>query len=200
MRKTRLIRHATHGPWGDSSRHLSLKVLEPELARLSPPKDAGKVDLIVARADNGHRDTPDEAVLTPEGGVPDDAWLRDAPGKPDAQITLMRTDVARLFANGQSLSLFGDNLLVDLELSFANLPEGSRLRVGAALLEVTAEPHNGCLKFRQRFGGDALRLTADRRFRELRLRGIYAKVVEQGRVALGDAIEVLSRGESAEAV
>ena len=58
---------------------------------------------------------------------------------------------------------------------------------------MTPEPHNGCLKFRQRFGADALRLTADRRFREQRLRGIYLKVVEDGEVAVGDPIEVLSR-------
>jgi MOSC domain-containing protein YiiM len=101
-------------------------------------------------------------------------------------------DVARLFANGQPLSLFGDNLLVDLDLSVANLPTGSRLRVGGALLEVTPKPHDGCVKFRQRVGQAALRLTADHRL-DLRLRGIYAKVVEAGEVALGDPIEVLSR-------
>ena len=106
----------------------------------------------------------------------------------------MRVDVARLMANGQPLSLFGDNLLVDLDLSVANLPTGSRLRLGEAILEVTPEPHTGCVKFKQRFGGDALRLTADRRFRPLRLRGIYAKTVEPGGIALGDPIEVLSRG------
>jgi MOSC domain-containing protein YiiM len=106
----------------------------------------------------------------------------------------MRIDVARLFANGQPLFLFGDNLLVDLDLSLANLPTGSRLRLGAAQLEVTPEPHTGCAKFRQRFGADALRFTADRRFRHLRLRGIYLKVVDAGEVALGDSIEVLTRG------
>ena len=67
--------------------------------------------------------------------------------------------------------------------------------MGQALLEVTPEPHNGCLKFRQRFGSDALRLTADKRYRDLRLRGIYAKVIEAGEVAVGDRIEVLRRAE-----
>ena len=124
-----------------------------------------------------------------------DAWSRKPAPKPDAQIAIMRADVASLLANGQPLDLFGDNLLVELDLSRANLPTGSRLRVGAALLEVTPEPHNGCRKFRQRFGDAALRLTADPRRREERLRGIYAKVVEPGEAAVGDAIEVLSRGE-----
>ena len=188
-----MLRHATHGPWGDSARHLSLEDLEKGLAQLAPPADAGEVALIVSRRDDGRRETPERVRLTPEAGVPGDAWLRDAPEKIDAQITMMRVDVARLVANGQPLTLPGDNLLVDLDLSVANLPTGSRLAVGGATLEVTAEPHNGCLKFRQRFGGDALRLTAQPSHRDQRLRGIYVKVVEPGEVAVGDAIQVLSR-------
>lgn len=194
MSRTSATRHADHGPWGDPSRHLPLEELARGLERLAPPRDRGELALIVARRDRGTRETPKRALLTPAGGVPGDAWLRNSPEKIDAQLAVMRADVARLVANGQPLSLFGDNLLVELDLSLSNLPTGSRLRLGAALLEVTPEPHNGCLKFRQRFGGDALRLTADRRFRDLRLRGIYMKVVEEGEVALGDPIQVLSRG------
>ena len=197
MRRTRQLRHATHGPWGDASLHLPLAELERGFESLLPPKDVGKLALIVARGDDGQRQTPERTVLSVDGGVPGDAWLRDCPDKIDAQITVMRSDVARLIANGQPLSLFGDNLLVDLDLSVANLPPGSRLRLGSALLEVTPEPHTGCLKFRQRFGGDALRFTVERRFRDVRLRGIYVKTVEQGEIARGDSIEVLSRGAGA---
>ena len=197
MRRTRQLHHATHGPWGDASLHLPLAELERGFETLLPPKDVGKLALIVARGDDGQRQTPERTVLSVDGGVPGDAWLRDRPDKIDAQITVMRSDVARLIANGQPLSLFGDNLLVDLDLSVANLPTGSRLRLGSALLEVTPEPHTGCLKFRQRFGGDALRFTAERRFRDLRLRGIYVKTLEEGEIAPGDSFEVLSRGPGA---
>ena len=193
MRPTRLLRHATHGPWGDSSRHLSVEEIEKGLCELSPPKDRGELQLIVSRGDDGARSTPERVRLTGAEGVPGDAWLRDAPDKLDAQVTLMRADFGKLVANGQSLTLFGDNLIADLDLSFENLPTGSRLKLGGALLEVTAEPHNGCTKYRQRFGGDALRVTADKRFRDQRLRGIYVKVVEDGEIAVGDTIEVLSR-------
>ena len=194
MRTSRKIRHATHGPWGDSAHHLPLDALERGLAELDPPKDAGTLALIVSRGDDGRRQTPERVVLTRAGGVPGDAWVRDCPEKIDAQLAVMRVDVARLVANGQPLSLPGDNLLLDLDLSVANLPTGSRLRVGGAILEVTPEPHNGCLKFKQRFGRDALKLTARPQLRDLRLRGIYLKVVEEGEVAVGDAVAVLSRG------
>ena len=142
------------------SRHLPLELLEQGLARHTPPKDEGELALIVSRREGGRRETPAEVELTREGGVPGDAWARKTPDKIEAQITLMRIDVARLLAGGQPLTLFGDNLLVDLDLSASNLPTGSRLRIGSAILEVTEKPHTGCIKFRQRFGQDALRLTA----------------------------------------
>jgi MOSC domain-containing protein YiiM len=167
--------------------------LEEGLARHAPPQDVGELALIVARREDGLRETPAETMLTAEDGVPGDAWARKTPDRPEAQITLMRIDVARLLANGQPLSLFGDNLLVDLDLSTDNLPVGSRLQLGGAVLEVTEKPHTGCAKFRQRFGADALCLTAAPHLRSLRLRGLYGKVVQDGRIALRDPITVLCR-------
>jgi hypothetical protein len=194
MRAGRLLRHAAHGPWGDASRHLPAEELAQRLALLSPPRDAGEVALVVARGDDGHRETPARVLLTPEKGVPGDAWFRDKSDSLEDQITVMRVDVARLFANGQPLTLFGDNLLVDLDLSEENLPVGSRLEAGGALVEVTPKPHTGCLKFRQRFGADALRTTADPRFRAEHLRGIHVRVLEPGEVAVGDMLRVVRRG------
>ena len=184
------------GPHGDTSRHLPLEALEEALAQLSPPQDVGELAWIVSRGEGGVRGTPRRTTLDPETGVPGDAWLRSPRRKPDAQISLMRVDVAELFANGQPLTLFGDNLLVALDLSRTNLPTGSQLRIGDALLEVTPEPHDGCTKFRQRFGAAALRCTAAPHLREQRLRGIYARVVRAGAVAVGDAVQVLARGEA----
>jgi len=193
MKKSLMERHAEHGPWGDAQRHLPLAVLERGFAELSAPKDRGEVALLVSRADDGTRSMPERATLSVAEGMPGDAWLRDSPENPGAQLAVMRVDVARLVANGQPIELAGDNLFVDLDLSVANLPLASRLRAGGVLLEVTPKPHTGCLKFRQRFGEDALRLTAAERFRDQRLRGIYLRVVEAGEVAVGDAIEVVSR-------
>jgi MOSC domain-containing protein YiiM len=106
----------------------------------------------------------------------------------------MRSDVAKLLANGQPLTLFGDNLFVDFDLSVANLPLATRLRVGTAVVRVTPTPHNGCVKFKGRFGQDALRLVAQAPTRDQNLRGIYWSVVEPGEAGVGDPITLLSRG------
>ena len=183
------------GPSGDVSRHLPLAELEAALHALpSPPKDSGSLTLIVARRADGVRETPQRVRLTPEAGVPGDRWARRQPPDPEAQLTVMRCDVAKLIANGQLLTVFGDNLFVDLDISAANLPVGTRLQVGEAVIEVTAKPHNGCSKFKQRFGADALYFVNAPPTRDQNRRGIYWTVVEAGEVHVGASIRVLSRG------
>ena len=182
------------GPPGDPSRHLPLGELEQKLGTLpAAPRDAGRVALLVRRRPDKVRETPTRIDLGPDTGVPGDAWGRGE--KPDraAQLTVMEIDVAEMIANGQPLTVFGDNLFLALDLSVENLPTGSRLRLGRALLEVTAKLHNGCRKFAARFGHDALRLVANPQLRHRNLRGIYLSVVEAGEVAVGDAVAVVSR-------
>ena len=182
------------GPPGDPSRHLPLGELEQKLGTLpAAPRDAGRVALLVRRRPDKVRETPTRIDLGPDTGVPGDAWGRGE--KPDraAQLTVMEIDVAEMIANGQPLTVFGDNLFLALDLSVENLPTGSRLRLGRALLEVTAKPHNGCRKFAARFGHDALRLVSNPELRRRNLRGIYMCVVEAGEVAVGDAVAVVSR-------
>jgi len=179
---------------GDSSRHLPLAQLEAGLREIAElPKDSGRLTLIVRRPADGSRETPERLRLTPEDGVPGDSWGRDPKRMLDAQIAVMQRNVAELVANGQPLTLFGDSLFVDFDISLGNLPIGSRLRVGEAIVEVTPMPHNGCSKFNARFGADALFFVNAKPTRHLNLRGIYWKVVEPGEVSVGAAIQVLSR-------
>ena|SRR5208283_190260 len=183
-----------YGPVGDPQRHRPLAELESGLRALArSPITSGRLALIVRRRADGVRETPERVCLSPDEGVPGDGWSRRPPRDPEAQLAVMRRDVAELIANGQPLNLFGDNLLVDLDISAANLPAGTRLRVGAALVEVTAKPHNGCVKFKGRFGLDALHFVQATPTRNQNLRGIYWRVVAPGEAGIGDQIEVIFR-------
>src|SRR3954466_495668 len=180
---------------GDPSRHRALADLEACFSSLSAaPLDAGRVSLIVRKNETGGlRETPARIRLALDSGVPGDAWGRNPQRKPEGQISVMQRDVAELLANGQPLTLFGDNLLLELDLSAGNLPPGSRVQIGSTILEVTPLAHNGCKKFRARFGDDALRFVSKPALRPKNLRGIFMRVIQGGDVGAGDKIEVLSR-------
>ena len=181
-------------PRGDASRHRPLIELAAGLRTLAQlPPDEGRVVLLVSRRADGGRETPERARITPEEGMPGDAWSRRPSPNPDGQLAVMRSEVAALIANGRPWTLFGDNLFVDFDLSAANLPAGAQLRVGEALVAVTPKPHDGCRKFTARFGNDALRFVSAKTTRDQNLRGIYWKVIEAGEVRVGDAIRVVSR-------
>ncbi|MBM3869579.1 MAG: MOSC domain-containing protein [Verrucomicrobia bacterium] len=179
---------------GESARHLTTAALEAGLHALpAAPKDTGRLMGIVRRPTKDARELLSYARLSPEAGLPGDNWSQKPAPDPTAQLTVMQTGVAELIANGQSLALFGDNLFVDLDLSVANLPVGSRLRVGAAVVEVTPMPHDGCRKFKARFGNDALHFVNAKPTRSLNLRGIYWRVIEAGDIEVGSLVQVLSR-------
>lgn len=182
------------GPPGDASRHLPLAEIERLfLALPPPPADSGRLAQIVRRRADGAHETLDVVCVTPESGVPGDRWERRLPHNPDTQLTVMRRDVAELVANGQPIEIAGDNFFVDLDIAAASLPAGSRLRIGAAIFEVTPKAHNGCLKFKGRFGADALQFVNAGKTRHLNLRGVCWKVIEAGQISVGASIEVLSR-------
>jgi MOSC domain-containing protein YiiM len=177
---------------GDPARFVVLEALNRGFAALTAaPTDVGRVALVVSRRDGGRRDTPERTLFSPEGGVAGDSWARRHHPHPNAQITVMQIDVATLIANGQPLPLFGDNLFVHLDLSRANLATGTPVRIGAALLEVSPMPHNGCKKFHARFGADALEFVSAPETRHRNLRGIYMRVIEPGEVAVGDPVHVM---------
>ena len=179
-------------PAGDPNLHLPFEVLDARLQALPPaPKDEGRVVALIARPGSNERITHERARLTVTGGMPQDRWSEKRSPKPSQQLATMRGAVAALIANGQGLSMFGDNLFLDLDLSTPNLPAGTRLRAGSALLEVTPEPHDGCRNFKARFGSGALRLVSHKQTRDRNLRGIYLKVIEDGEVAAGDPVQVI---------
>ncbi len=164
--------------------------------RLSP-KEAGRVELIARRPAVEEREVVQEAELDPDEGLVGDCWrtrgsksMPDGSANPDAQVTLMNARVAALLAGDRERwPLAGDQLYVDLDLSGENLPAGTRLQIGGAVIEVTDLPHTGCGKFVRRFGIDAQKLVNSVVGRELNLRGVNTKVVVSGTVRVGDGIQ-----------
>ena len=156
------------------------------------PVDEGRLELIVCRPATGERQVLSVGELDPSVGLVGDNWLQRRAGTGldvDDQLNIMNSRVARLVAGGaERMALAGDQLFVDLDLSPENLPAGTRLRIGSAVIEVTAKPHTGCAKFTRRFGLTAHRWVNGHAGKAHRLRGICAKVVVAGTVETGDAI------------
>jgi len=170
--------------------YIPLSVLEQGVAEVrdSPP-DGGTVELIVRRPAESEREVLTEATLDDEQGLVGDDWHGRGTPHPDRQLTLMNARAAALVAGSRERwPLAGDQLYVDLDLGLANLPPGTRLYVGSAVIQVTAEPHRGCGKFSRRFGVDAMRWVNSAVGRELNLRGINARIVRPGTVRPGDSI------------
>jgi MOSC domain-containing protein YiiM len=182
------------------TRHLSLEELREGLGEIErSPKERGALRAIVIRPETDARSALQQCELSPELGVHGDNWakgcwmsLPDGRPHPDVQVTIMNARTIALIAQDEARwPLAGDNLFVDLDLSTDNLPPGTRLSVGTALLEITAVPHKGCSKFAARYGVDATRFVNSREGLRLHLRGIYARIVERGRITVGDMVEKL---------
>lgn len=161
------------------------------------PRDGGTVELIVRRPASEEREAVEVAEVTVEEGVVGDNWRArgsrhtpDGAAEPDRQVTIMNARAIALFAGDDRArwTQAGDQLIIDLDLSDTNLPAGTRLRVGTAVLEITGAPHPGCAKFSRRFGADALRFANSAVGTELHLRGINARVVVSGTVRIGDVV------------
>ena len=154
------------------------------------PQDAGVVRLIVLRLLNEQRQTPPQAVLSADHGVKGDRWNLKANANPSSQISVMNARFLEAIAGDSGrMNLAGDNLIVDLDLRESNLPAGTRLRVGQAVIEVTDLPHTGCSKFERRYGKAMCDLANSPEGCALRLRGLYARVIHGGEVRLGDSVQ-----------
>lgn len=163
---------------------------------LESPADHGVVEMIVRRPAVDEREILAEALLSETDGLEGDTWsargssrTEDGSPHPDMQLTLMNARVIALLAGSRDRwPEAGDQLYVDLDLSLANLPAGTRLSIGSAVIEVTGQPHLGCKKFAARFGADAVRFVNSAEGRRLNLRGINCRIVRSGAISAGDRI------------
>lgn len=161
------------------------------------PRDVGAVEWLVRRPVPLEREVVERAELCPERGLVGDCWpskpsKRTADGSPhpQMQLTLMNSAVTAVIAGPkEAWAAAGDQVYVDFDLSEASLPAGTQLKLGSAIIEVTAEEHLGCGKFHERFGSAALRWVNGKERRALRLRGVNARVVQAGEVTVGDTLQ-----------
>lgn len=181
--------------------HRSTREIEAGMDHVrAAPADVGTIEMIVTRPGPGERAVLTDAMLDTTVGLVGDSWLErgsrtgvDGAAHPDRQLTLMNARFAALVAGSRDRwALAGDQLYVDLDVGEANLPAGTRLAVGEAVVEISAAPHTGCAKFVERFGRDAARFVNAGVGLELRLRGVNAFVVEGGGIATGDPVRKVS--------
>jgi hypothetical protein len=176
--------------------HLTTAQLEAGLDEIrQSPKDAGELKLIVRRPRVNEREVLQEAQLDLADGLAGDTWKYRASSRsadkksphPDMQLNVMNARAVALVAQDPARwALAGDQLYVDLDLSQDNLPPGTRIGIGSAVIEVTSQPHTGCGKFVERFGLDAMKFVNSPAGRALNLRGINARVVQAGSIRRGD--------------
>jgi hypothetical protein len=175
--------------------HLTMAELEAGLDEIRrAPKDEGVLELIVRRPNIEEREVLEEGELHLAEGLVGDNWSRrkssrtpDGSAHPDMQLNIMNVRVIALVAQDKARwQLAGDQLYLDLDLSAENLPAGTRLAIGSAVIEVSPQPHTGCKKFVSRFGLEAMKFVNSELGRELHLRGINARVIQPGRIRVGN--------------
>lgn len=183
-----------------ATQHLTTEQLEAGLNDIrEAPKDAGVVRMIVRRPETLEREILDEGQLDAAEGLVGDNWrargssqTEDGSADSECQITIMNSRVTDLVAQDKDRwHLAGDQFYVEMDISRENLPPGTRLAIGDAVLEVSAKPHTGCGKFVERFGADAMKFVNSAIGRELCLRGINTWVIQPGSVSVGDVVRKL---------
>ena len=188
---------ATKPGTADETLHRSTAELEAALPHIrEAPGSTGTIELIVRRPAEDAREVLDVAEINDAEGIAGDTWNQrssptsaDGGPHPDAQITIMSARAAAaVIGLMERWPLAGDQIYADLDISHETLAAGTQLRLGDAILEVTAKPHRGCAKFAARFGRDALRFVNTGEGRDLRMRGVNCRVVQPGTVRSGDSI------------
>jgi MOSC domain-containing protein YiiM len=162
---------------------------------LDSPRDTGTLEMIVRRPRHDEREVLEEAEISLSDGLVGDLWRtrRSRAGARESQVTLTSSRLLKLLVGEQEFwPVAGDQLYVDFDLSAGNLPPGTRLAIGAAILEVSAKPHTGCSKYMARFGDDALEFISAPERMSLNLRGINTKVIQPGTIRVGDVVRKLA--------
>jgi hypothetical protein len=187
----------------EAIKHLSMTELEAGMDYIrQSPKDHGMLKMIVRRPVDDEREVVERGELDLSEGLLGDNWKSrgskqtvDGSAHPEAQITVMNARTIELLAQEEERwPLAGDQLYIDMDLSDENLPPGTRLTIGSAILEVSAIPHTGCKKFSARFGVEAMKFVNSLEGKRLHLRGINTRIVRAGVIQVGDVVKKIKHG------
>lgn len=173
----------------------------PEI--LAAPRDDARVHTLCLRPDRGLRTFPDRITMTRAGGIPGERWatapwmvLADGSPDPRIQVSILPLRVMDLvWRDREGTPHPGDPIVADLNCSLENLPTGSLIRAGTAVLRVSDVYNEACAKWKVRYGADARAfIDGPPGHPALRLRGILCSVEEDGEVTLTDRLQVMRRG------
>lgn len=164
---------------------------------LAAPKDKAPIEQLCLRPDVGVRNFVGEMQLTREFGIPGERWnyapwltLEDGRADPRIQISILGKRVLDLvYNNPENMIHPGDSFIADMDFSHENMPDGTLLKIGSAVLRVSDKFNHACQKWKDRYGEDALRWIVMPNNRQYRLRGVLCEVVEDGKVKPGDLIQ-----------
>lgn len=178
--------------------HLSTAEIEQGMAEvLASPTDEGQLTAIFVRPAANERQSLDEAELSQQTGIVGDRWvddhwqqLPDGSSDPDTQVSIMNSRILSQIAGGShdAMGLAGDNLIVDFDLSEANLPVGSELQIGEVVIRISEQPHTGCRKFVERYGKAAQEFINGDVGKQHHLRGVLGMIVVDGKIQVGDQV------------
>ncbi|MDQ1900726.1 hypothetical protein RAH32_09770 [Paracoccus sp. WLY502] len=166
---------------------------------LAAPKDDARADCLCFRPGFNQRSFPGRLVMTRADGIPGERWgkapwLKLPDGSPDPRIQvsiLPRRVMDAVWLDRENTPHPGDTIICDLDTSEANLPAGTLLQAGTAVLRVSDVFNDGCVKWKVRYGQAAKDWITAPGHPELRLRGILCSVERDGDVHLGDPIRKL---------
>jgi hypothetical protein len=163
---------------------------------LAAPKDNVPIEQLCLRPDFRKRKFVDEMQLTQEFGIPGERWntepwlkLEDGRADPRIQVSILGTRVRDLVWRDKVNGLHpGDSFMADMDFSYENMPDGTLLHIGNAVVRVSDKFNHACAKWQQNYGQDALRWVVKPDNRKYRLRGVLCEVVQDGWVKTGDLI------------
>ncbi|MFT5632095.1 MAG: hypothetical protein ACI9HB_003282 [Gammaproteobacteria bacterium] len=180
-----------------ASGHVRLAECEDALSTiLAAPKSGAIVEQLCLRPGFSERSFPELLELTVAGGIIGERWtkapwltLSDGTPDPRIQVSILSKRVMDLcWRDRENTHHPGDTMIVDMDLGVENLPNGTRLGIGSAVVEVSDKFNTACIKWQGRYGAESLRWLNLRKNRDYRLRGILCRIVQDGVVRLGDEL------------